>query len=73
MNSTISTAVNSSANYNTFNPFTTTPVECPQTTAAASCKALGANWQKGSLFGQPTGPTSYQLARTFQVSVGVRF
>ena len=73
VNSTISTAVNSSANYNTFNPFTTTPVECPQTTAAASCKALGANWQKGSLFGQPTGPTSYQLARTFQVSVGVRF
>lgn len=73
VNTTVSTSVNSSANYNAFNPFTTTPVECPQTTAASGCKALGANWQKGSLFGKPTGPASYQAPRWFQFSVGLRF
>ena len=73
VNQTINTSNNSTTNYNAFNPFTTAPVECPQTTTASACKAAGANWQKGSLFGQPTGPTSYQLARTFQFSVGVRF
>jgi hypothetical protein len=56
-----------------FNPFTTTPVECPQGTSAANCKAMGANWQKGPNFGKPLSATSYQLPRTFTVSFGVRF
>ena len=73
VNSAVNTAVQSSANYNAFNPFTTAPTECPQTTTASACKALGANWQKGSLFGQPTGPTYYQTPRTFYFSVGARF
>ena len=43
-----------------FNPFTSTPVE-------------GVNWKKGPSFGQPTSPSSYQLPRDFNVSVGFRF
>ena len=70
---TVSTANNSSANYNAFNPWTTAPVECPQTTTASACKALGANWQKASTFGQATATTSYQAPRWFQFSVGLRF
>jgi hypothetical protein len=73
VNTTVNTAVQSTTNFNAFNPFTTAPVECPQTTTAKDCKALGANWQKGPLYGQPTGPTSYQSPRWFQFSVGVRF
>jgi outer membrane receptor protein involved in Fe transport len=84
VNQTVNTAVNSSA-FTAFNPFTTaSPIECPQGQTAAQCKAMGANYQKGSLFGQPTagsvwaanvlgGTGSYQNPRTFQVSVGVRF
>jgi hypothetical protein len=56
-----------------FNPFTETPVECPQGAAAATCEQMGAHWQKGQNFGQPTSEASYQLPRTFRVSVGVRF
>jgi hypothetical protein len=56
-----------------FNPFTTTPKECPQGTAAADCTAMGANWQKGVNFGKPTTITSYQTPRTFRISVGFRF
>ncbi|MDD5563770.1 MAG: TonB-dependent receptor [Thermoanaerobaculaceae bacterium] len=56
-----------------FNPFTATPVECPQGAPAADCKSMGANWQKGPSFGQPLSAASYQLPRTFQVSFGVRF
>ena len=70
---TVNTYNNSAANYNAFNPFTTAPVECPQTTTASACKALGANWQKASTFGQATATTSYQAPRWFQFSVGVRF
>jgi hypothetical protein len=43
-----------------FNPFTDTPVE-------------GTHWRKGTNFGQPTGPTSYQNPRFYQFSVGLRF
>ena len=43
-----------------FNPFTETPVE-------------GVHYRKGENFGKPTAESSYQLARTFRVSVGVRF
>ncbi len=56
-----------------FNPFTATPKECPQGTAAATCKASGANWQKGPNFGKALSPTDYQNPRTFSVSFGVRF
>ena len=56
-----------------FNPFTTTPKECPQGTKAADCKAMGANWQKGPNFGKPVGTADYQTPRTFSVSFGVRF
>ena len=56
-----------------FNPFTTTPVECPQGDKAADCTAMGANWQKGANFGKPTSPAAYQTPRTFSLSVGVRF
>ncbi len=73
VNTTVNTAVNSTT-FAAFNPFTTaSPVECPQGTAAASCKAMGANYQKGSLYGTPTAATYYQSPRTFQFSVGVRF
>jgi hypothetical protein len=43
-----------------FNPFLQTPVE-------------GLNYVKGPNFGKPIGTSSYQLARTYQLSVGVRF
>jgi outer membrane receptor protein involved in Fe transport len=43
-----------------FNPFTETPVE-------------GTHWVKNSNFGQPLNRGSYQLARTYRVSVGLRF
>ena len=74
VNTTVNTAVNASSYLKAFNPFTETNlIECPQGTAAADCKAMGAHWQKGSLFGKPTGPGSYQATRNFQISVGVRF
>lgn len=65
-----------SSNFTPFNPFTTPVdqlIECPQGTSGAACKAMGAHWQKGSAFGNPTGPASYQLPRTYRFSFGVRF
>ena len=56
-----------------FNPFTDTPIECPQGATAATCTGLKANWQKGPQFGQPTSADSYQAARTYSVSFGARF
>jgi Carboxypeptidase regulatory-like domain/TonB dependent receptor/TonB-dependent Receptor Plug Domain len=62
-----------------FNPFTTTPVECPQVQASganmtsAACRALQGNWFKGANFGKATTPTNYQTPRTYRVSVGARF
>ncbi len=73
VNQTVNTAVNSSS-FAAFNPFTnSSPIECPQGTALAACKTMGANYQKGSLYGHPTSALSYQSARSFQFSVGVRF
>lgn len=43
-----------------FNPFTEQPVE-------------GVHWRRGSRFGNPTGPGSYQTPRTYRVSAGIRF
>jgi outer membrane receptor protein involved in Fe transport len=56
-----------------FNPFTATPVECPQGNTAAQCTALGANWQKATTFGTATSLNSYQAARTYRLGVGLRF
>jgi len=64
-----------------FDPFTTTPIECPQTAAAAECRAMGANWKKGTNFGRPTTGAanafsrsgSFQGTRLWFVSMGVRF
>jgi outer membrane receptor protein involved in Fe transport len=70
------TTVNSSGNSSTFapfNPFTDTPKECPQGTAAATCKAGGFNWQKASTFGTVASATSYQTPRTYFFNFGVRF
>jgi hypothetical protein len=43
-----------------FNPFTVIPVE-------------GVHYRLSPLFGQPTGPGSYQTPRTFRVGIGLRF
>jgi hypothetical protein len=59
--------------YRPFNPFTETPIECPQGAPAAECQALGAHFQRGPNFGKPDSEGDYQLPRTFRVSVGIRF
>ncbi len=60
-----------------FDPFKTTPIECPQGAPASECRALGANWQKSASFGQPTSGASsqpsFQVPRTWLVSLGARF
>ncbi|MGZ4810097.1 MAG: TonB-dependent receptor domain-containing protein, partial [Thermoanaerobaculia bacterium] len=61
------------ANFAAFNPFTTTPIECPQGAALADCKAMNANFQLGPNFGKPTNRDAFQLPRTYRVAVGVRF
>ena len=63
VNTTVYTAASSASNCpgcKTFNPFTETPVE-------------GTHWVKGPNFGKPTVPGSYQLARVYRFSFGVRF
>ncbi len=50
----------SSSQFQSFNPFTTTPVE-------------GVHFGKGPNFGQPTSAEDFQTPRTFRFSVGVRF
>lgn len=77
--STVFTASNSGRGLSAFNPFTQTPVECPQGSTAAQCSAMGANWMKGPNFGKPLTDTtfasqgSYQLPRTYLFSFGARF
>jgi hypothetical protein len=56
-----------------FNPFTDKPKECPQGADAFTCYQMGANWQKGPLFGQGLSKDAYQTPRTYRLSVGVRF
>ncbi|HSP13630.1 MAG TPA: TonB-dependent receptor [Thermoanaerobaculia bacterium] len=72
VNTSVSTA-DTSSNFLPFNPFTDTAKECPQGTPGADCKAMGANWQKGLNFGKAASSTSYQTARTYRVSFGLRF
>jgi hypothetical protein len=70
---TIRTQRTSGSGLVTFNPFTQTPIECPQGNSAAQCTALGANWQKGPLFGQGLSKDAFQTPLTYRASVGVRF
>ncbi|HKF45390.1 MAG TPA: TonB-dependent receptor [Thermoanaerobaculia bacterium] len=64
----------STSNLSPFNPFTATPLECPSVNAAGTaCTVTGYNWFKGPNFGNATGPTSYQTARTYAFSAGFRF
>jgi outer membrane receptor protein involved in Fe transport len=60
-----------------FDPFTATPIECPQGATAATCRSLGANWQKNTAFGKPTtgasASPSFQAPRTWLITMGVRF
>jgi hypothetical protein len=63
-----------------FNPFTQSPIECPKGATAATCTALGANYQLNSNFGQAIAtPTtfsaagSFQLPRTYVYAIGARF
>jgi outer membrane receptor for ferrienterochelin and colicin len=72
VNTSISTAY-TSGNFAAFDPAVTTPIECPQGTAGATCKAMGAHWQKGASFGAPASSTSYQTPRTYRFQVGFRF
>jgi hypothetical protein len=57
----------------TFDPFTETPIMCPQGASAEQCESLGAHWQPGENFGEPSSESSYQTPRTFRVSLGLRF
>ncbi len=56
-----------------FNPFTDTPVECPQGAPASECEAMGANFQKGPNFGLPNSEGDWQAPRTYRFSIGFRF
>ncbi|MCC6132789.1 MAG: TonB-dependent receptor [Acidobacteria bacterium] len=77
VNTTVTTGTGATASASTglkrFNPFTETPIECPQTASAAECRTLGANWKKGPNFGKPTASGSYQIPRQWYVTMGVRF
>ena len=60
-----------------FNPFTTTPIECPQGAPASQCASMNANWQKNPQFGEATSGSSlapsFQIPRSYLVTFGARF
>ena len=56
-----------------FNPFTDTPIECPQGASADECESMGANFQKGPNFGLPNTEGDWQAPRTYRFSIGFRF
>jgi hypothetical protein len=60
INTTVLTAVDDPDRFQTFNPFTTRPIQ-------------GVHWDFDERFGEPTGAAAYTLPRTFQFAVGVRF
>jgi hypothetical protein len=60
INTTVLTAVDEPDQFQTFNPFTETPVK-------------GVHWDYGDQFGQATGAAAFTLPRTFQMAVGIRF
>jgi outer membrane receptor for ferrienterochelin and colicin len=57
---TVRTSVTSSSVYQTFNPFTTTPVR-------------GVNWDYGPNFGKAINRFAYTTPRTLRITFGVRF
>ena len=67
------TSLDTGSGLKAFNPFTETPVECPQGASSTECAAMGANFQKGPNFGLPNSEGDYQTPRTFRFSVGIRF
>jgi hypothetical protein len=72
INRTVRTSINSAALL-PFNPFTDTPVACPNDRPVAQCAGLGANYQLDPNFGRPTNKDAYQLPRTYRFAVGLRF
>ena len=56
-----------------FNPYTETPIECPQGQNKDQCSALGAHWQLGANFGKAISKDAYQSPRTYRFSLGIRF
>lgn len=62
-----------------FNPFTQTPIECPQGAPASQCSSMGAHWQKGPRFGQANSADAFQVTdrslapRTYRFTLGLRF
>jgi len=56
-----------------FNPWTETPIECPQGAAPSVCEDMGAHWQLGELFGLPEFESDYQRPRTYVLMLGLRF
>jgi outer membrane receptor protein involved in Fe transport len=73
LDTTVKTSRTSGAGLAVFNPFTDTPLECPQGTKPADCTAMHANWQKGDTFGQGISKDAYQTPRTYRFAVGLRF
>ena len=69
----ILTSLDTGSGLKTFNPFTETPIECPQGAAAAECTAMGAHWQKGENFGEADSEGDFQQTRTVRFSFGIRF
>ena len=60
IDTTVLTAVSTPARFQSFNPFTTTPVE-------------GTHWAKGPNFGKALNRFAYTTPRTFLMTFGVRF
>jgi len=73
LDTTVKTSRTTGAGLTAFNPFTDTPIECPQGAAPATCTAMKANWQKGDTFGQGVSKDAYQTPRTYRFAVGLRF
>ena len=72
LGTTVSTAATSTT-FLPFDPAKQTPIECPRGAAAATCTAMGANYQLATNFGQALNNLAYQTPRTVRMSFGVRF
>lgn len=72
ISTTVTTAA-TSATFLPFDPAKQTPIQCPIGASAATCTAMGANYQLATNFGQALNNLAYQTPRTVRVSLGVRF
>lgn len=72
LSTTVSTAA-TSPTFLPFDPAKQTPIECPRGASAATCTAMGANYQLATNFGQALNNMAYQTPRTVRLSLGVRF